>query len=443
MAPLAAGLLQALALAVDPGLAEPVSTIKTERRAFLTAAELFDLADRAYAAGNHQLAARALLALAENPDQGVRNESRFRLALAHRAAGRNRDAALLLRRILDEQPQAARVRLELAATLQTIGDGASALRELRALRSSQLPPNVARFVDRLSAGLQATRPLGFHVEFALAPDTNINRATRSDTLETVVGDFGFEEDAKAHSGLGAAVRGIADVRLPVSDRFQLVGRATGDANIYRHTEFNDITVELAGGSELQLGRTRLSLEAALGQHWFGMKSYQRSFRLAAGAMRPLGSVSQLRLDGSLRLVNNHRNDLQDGRGVSGRVRFERALSPRFLLSASVGADRFKAEDDAYSTMSWSGGLTGYRDMGRMTLITGIEIGRLKADERLTLLPEAREDLLTRLHLGTVFRQLTFKGFAPMTRVVIERNRSSVEFYDYKRTRTEFGVSRAF
>ena len=36
---------------------------------------------------------------------------------------------------------------------------AAALRELRALRTTDLPPNVARFVDRLSASLQAGKPL--------------------------------------------------------------------------------------------------------------------------------------------------------------------------------------------------------------------------------------------------------------------------------------------
>jgi hypothetical protein len=31
----------------------------------------------------------------------------------------------------------------------------------------------------------------------------------------------------------------------------------------------------------------------------------------------------------------------------------------------------------------------------------------------------------------------------MTRLVVERNRSTVEFYDYKRICTEFGIARAF
>jgi hypothetical protein len=79
----------------------------------------------------------------------------------------------------------------------------------------------------------------------------------------------------------------------------------------------------------------------------------------------------------------------------------------------------------------------------MTLSAGVDVGRLKADDRLALLPRARADRLMRLSFGAVVRRFTVAGFAPVTRLVIERNRSTVEFYDFKRVRTEFGISRAF
>ena len=106
-------------------------------------------------------------------------------------------------------------------------------------------------------------------------------------------------------------------------------------------------------------------------------------------------------------------------------------------------DRFKAQDAAYSTRSWTIGVSAYRELGRMSFSVAAELGRLAGDERLAILPEAREDRLTRISFGAVFRRFTIAGFAPMTRFVVERNRSNVEFYDFKRTRTEFGVTRAF
>jgi hypothetical protein len=60
-----------------------------------------------------------------------------------------------------------------------------------------------------------------------------------------------------------------------------------------------------------------------------------------------------------------------------------------------------------------------------------------------LFPERREDQFSRFHLGGVFRHLTVRGFAPMARFSLERNRSTIELHDYTRTRTEVGITRSF
>lgn len=407
----------------------------------LTAPQLLGIADRLIKGGRQEEARPILDVLTQDPSSDIRNEARYRQSLLLEAKGSNREAATLLRRIIDEKPDAIRVRLKLAAMLTKMGDEDAAFRELRAIRSADLPPQVARFVDRLAASLQATKPFGVQLEFALAPDSNINRATRSETLGTIFGDF--ELDQEARSGIGASIRGLAHARQGITDNLNLLARLSGDASLYRHKDFNDIQLELSVGPELSLGRARITGELAVGQQWFGMKPYQRNLRIGTSIARPVDSVSHLRLDLGARRTDNRLNDLQDGHGFQLRVRYERALSPQMVVSASVGGDRFKAQDDAYSTRSWNAGLAAYRDIGRMTLSAGVDIGRLKADDRLAILPEAREDRLTRFHVGSVFRQFSFGGFAPMTRLVFERNKSSVEFYDYKRTRTEFGISRAF
>lgn len=411
--------------------------------AFLSPAQMFDLADKAAKSGDYSLAERVFRVLLEQEDLQLRNEARFRLAMMYRAVGRHRDAAVLLRRMVDEQPELARVRLELAVTLQQMGDGQSALRELRALRSGRLPSNIAGFVDRITASLQSSKPFGFYVELAAAPDTNINRATRSDTLDTVLGDFDIDQSSQKKSGLGLAARALATARFPVGKGVQLTSRFSAEANLYRKKTFNDLTLEIAAGPEFNIGKSRINVEAIARQNWFGMSRQQRSIGVGVRGLRPLGPVAQMTFAATYRIVDNQRNDLQDGKGINTRISYERAMSPRWLLSGSVGADRFKADDDAYSTKSWSAGLISYLEIGRTSLIAGAEVGRLRADERLSLLSSERQDKSLRLHLGTVLRQLTFKGFAPLTRIVFERNRSTVEFYDYSRVRSEIGVSRAF
>ena len=68
---------------------------------------------------------------------------------------------------------------------------------------------------------------------------------------------------------------------------------------------------------------------------------------------------------------------------------------------------------------------------------------MKGDERLALLPQARRDRFSRLSIGAVMRSLSFAGLAPFVRLSREKNLSNVAFYDYARTRTEFGFNRAF
>ena len=71
------------------------------------------------------------------------------------------------------------------------------------------------------------------------------------------------------------------------------------------------------------------------------------------------------------------------------------------------------------------------------------IDRLHADERLILFPHKRADKYTRFSIGATFRQLQIGGFAPVARFSMERNKSKIELYDFRRKRAEIGVVRAF
>ncbi|WP_162895863.1 hypothetical protein [Novosphingobium sp. THN1] len=119
------------------------------------------MADSARDAGDYVTAETAYRALAGNPDIELRSEARFRLAmmLADQMK-RTRDAAVELRRILDEKPDAARVRLELARMDAMMGRLGAAEREMRAAQASgQLPADVERAVRFYAAALAAAKPL--------------------------------------------------------------------------------------------------------------------------------------------------------------------------------------------------------------------------------------------------------------------------------------------
>lgn len=405
--------------------------------------QLLELAEELVQRGKFHDAETILALLAKNPDPNLRNEARFRHAKLLLKMKRPRDGALLLRRLLDERPDAIPARLELASALQQLGDTNAALHELRAVQASGLPPAVARLVDRYSAALRAQRPIGASLEIAIAPDSNINRATRSDSLGTVLGDFHIANESKAKSGTGLSLNGQAFRRFSVGADTNLLLRASGFANLYRRAQFDDVAADLDAGPELSFGRDRLQLELGVTQRWFGQKPYLRSARLAETFSHPLGSRTLVRAGGSAALIDNQLNDLEDGKRYWAQLQVERALTPTTGVAANLSLDRQSLRDPGYSTAGWRAGLTAWREMGRMTVTLVGDIGRLHADKRLVLFPGRRRDRYARVSLAASFRQLQYAGFAPLLLFSVERNRSTTAFYDYRRTRTEIGVVRAF
>ena len=424
-------------LAANPAQAE-ARTVKA------TAAQMFHLAEQLVRSGKPSDADKVLELLSRDPDPQVRDEARFRRARMFKARGQLQPAALLLRLILDDKPDAAPVRLELAQLLDRMGDKDGAWRELRAAQAAGLPPAVARIVDRYSEAIRAQRPMGASFEFALAPDSNINHATRSDTLGTIFGDFDIDRKSKAKSGLGMSLRGQAFRRFGLGNSdTDLLARASVSGDLYRKSDFNDVVVDVAIGPELHVGRNQLNIELGATQRWYGQKPFARSVRAGLGWVRPLGRRTQLRLNASASVTDNQFNDLQDGKAFQGRVGVERALSATTGVALNLALDRQSVRDPGYSTTGWRAGLVAWKEIGRATLTASADFGRLNADERLLLFPDKRRDRYSRFSLATAFRQLTFKGFAPVTRFTFERNRSTIEFYDYKRTRTEIALVRAF
>ena len=162
-----------LGTAVAPGAALSAPTAPNPAPSTVsvraTASQLFELAARLEQRGDSRSAVAVLGLLEKDPNPDVRNAARSRHAVMMEADGRDQDAAILLRKVLDEKPDAAAARLKLATMLQKMGDEGAALRELRALRTIDLPPTVARFVDRLSASLQATKPVGSRLNLRVLP----------------------------------------------------------------------------------------------------------------------------------------------------------------------------------------------------------------------------------------------------------------------------------
>lgn len=409
----------------------------------VSAAVVFALADAARAQGDNRAAEAAYRALTADERPPIRNEARFRLGRMLASEKRPAEAALLYRAILDEEPGAARVRLELAAVLDAMGDETGARKALREAQAGGLPPEVARFVDRYAAALRARKRFGISADLAVAPDSNISRSTSSDTIGTVLGDLELSEDARARSGIGLTFAAQLFIRTKAEGRANIIARGGVNASLYRDSRFNDIGAIATIGPELRFGDERLAIEGGVAGRRYGGTPYSSAGTLTVTWLHPLGRLAQLRTIAAFAIVDNRWNDSQDGETYAISASWERALSPRAGIGASLALDRQALRDPGWSTTGGLASVFGYRDLGRTTVLLALDYGRLEADARLALFPERRMDDLLRARAVFSARQLGFGRFAPLLRLTAERNRSTIEIYDYRRLRMEIGISRAF
>lgn len=409
----------------------------------LSAVQIFEFARRADAAGDARAAETAYRALAGDPDVEIRSEARFRLGQLYARQKRYRDAALLYRQLLDEKPDAARVRIELAAMLAAIGDESAARRELRQAQAGGLPPEVALVVNQFATALRSRKPIGASFELGLVPDSNINRATDAATLDTVIAPLQLSRDARQTSGLGVRAAGQAYLRAPLASNLSFLPRISGQGQFYRQSEFNDVAASAQLGLEWSPGRERLRPSVGATLRWYGGQPYARTATASLDWQHPLDKRSQLGVAVTAGSTDYRRNDLQDGKLYNASLGYERAFDARSGGSVSVSGTRQTARDPGYATASGGVDLLYWREFGKTSAFVTLGGRRLESDARLFLYIDRRREWTLSAGGGATLRALAWHGFAPLVRLEFERNWSTVGIYDYRRTAGTFGITRAF
>jgi Tfp pilus assembly protein PilF len=407
------------------------------------AADLFEMAGRAVAAGDTASAETIYRALEHDPDRDIRCEARFRHARLLEAGKAWTAAALLLRAILDEQPKAQPARLELAKVLAAMGHESEARRQLRAAQAGGLPPQVAQAVNQFAAALRAARPFGGSFELGLSPSNNINRATTSPTLNSVLGPLDLSRDAQARSGIGLDLGGQGYVQVPLNPNVALTARLSTQNLLYRDSEFNDSTFAADAGAALSLGASRLRVSLGPAYRLYGAHPFTIAVNATADWLHPLGKRAQIDLESDFSKVTYKTNALQDGDVYGETASVERAFSARTGARLSLFVQRTTAADPGYALITGGVAVLAWHEWGKTTVYATGSVSHLESDARLFLYTDRRIEWLTRAGLGATFRQIQVMGFSPLVRVSYERNASTVGIYAYHRFAGDIAITRAF
>jgi hypothetical protein len=411
-----------------------------EKSVTLDTGQMFVLADQRRAAGDRDGAILIYRILADNPDLEIRTEARFRHGQLLASQKQFGDAAM---RRCFTVPFLMKSQMPSGCGLLLMGKEREALRLARQAQAGGLPPEVSAVVDQYAGALKSLKPYGMSLEMAVAPDSNINRATSAETLDTIIAPLTLSEDARRQSGIGLRLGNQLWLRVPVSQKLRAVARLSSAASLYRQNDFNDVSTSVQAGVEWSTGKTLLSPTIGRTYRWYGGDLYAHTDTLTVNMRRTLGTKAQLTVEAAAGKARYKLNDLQSGAIFDGSIGYERAFNARSGGSITVSAQRQEARDPGYATLTGGLNLLYYREIGKLTLFVTGTVRHLEADKRLFLFPERRSETLWRIGGGATFRQLQISGFAPILRLGREANASTVGIYDYKRNSVELGVTRAF
>jgi hypothetical protein len=437
-----------IAIALGTAAAAQPDCDATKCSVTLTAEQLLHSADRLVASGRFAEARPLIAALAQAP--GFDMERRFLQGYVAVETGDPKTAIKHFRTVLAMRPDITRARLELARALMMVGRDAAADYHYRlAQEDGALPPEIGRTIYAARSLIRSRQRFEFNFSFGLAPDTNINSATRDRTIDAYFGDSAIplelSEDARERTGLGQIGTAWGSVRLPLADEFNMLVEADARGTNYRGGDADDLSLQLAAGPEWQVEQTRLSLSATASRRWYGGDVVQRSVGGRFSSQHALGAGARLAAQFDARRLDSGFNPGLDGWSLGGSLTFEHVLR-RSLVASITGFglwEPLEARGYANTEAGVAAGIGGELPWGINAGLSG-SVSRAWYDAAIPLFGnEPRRDwrFLGRLYVGA--RNRRYFGFSPSVAYTFRSAGSNLDLHDFSRHRFEFALARYF
>lgn len=392
--------------------------------------------------------ARPMIAALENAPE-LTMERRFLEGYVAVETGDLDTAIADFRAILSDHPKQTRVRLELARALMMKGQTQSADHHLRLAQEDQdLPPEIAATIRSTRGVIRDRRTWYFNLDVGIAPDSNINNATRLDRIDTIYQDVQVElnGDAKAKSGVGMMTGFTGGFRFRMNKRLAMLIDGDGLFSNYKGKDADDLTAQLAIGPELKVSeKTTVSVQALGAQRWYGGEMALRQFGIKASAQRFLDAGQRIGLQLDARKTRSGFSEAYDGWQLGAYGTYERVVSRSMVASVTVFGRRDELESTSYSNTETglNLGIGGELPLGINAGLSG-GLSYVWHDE--ALMPwsfEKRHDLRANGRAYVGLRSVRVLGFSPSLTYSYAGIASNYDFYQTGRHRVRFNLARYF
>jgi hypothetical protein len=445
--------LPALMLAL--ALAAPVAQAETLE---LSRAELRDRVARLVFTGQ---AARALpfaeALVADDPDDFG---TRLLASYAARDAGetgRAADHAGAAWKLAQDDGQKHAAAMAMAQAKSSGGARSSAQFWLR--RAAQAAPDAARrkLALRDFNYVRARNPWSYRFDFGVAPSSNINGGTASDTIWLFGLPFTLSGDSQALSGVETRLSFGVERTVQESAQAKTVLGANLAGRFYRLSSEARALAPGAEGSDYNF----TALEAYVGHRRKAGQGGEWDGRLTLGHNDYGGAPmsNYLRFDGGRTLALGRGQQLRFGVVVENQIRLDAALNSALVRGASVewsrglgpgvahlGARLSDVASDAVAVDHVSRALSLSYDLSRPVLGAALSLSasyETRDYGAIWTTPDGRKDQRLNLGARALMRNLDYMGFAPELGVNYTRNRSNSVLHDSREIGLSLGVKSTF
>jgi len=378
---------------------------------------------------------------AASPDD---SQTLFLLAVIATAQKDYDTAISLYRRILVHEPDAERVRLELARTFFMQGDYDNADRQFRFARAGDIDDAVKTNVDQFLSAINRLRQWTVNFSLAIAPDTNQNAATSADQVSVYGLPFTLDQSARRQSGVGIA----GDIGGEWSPLLDDNLKARIGADLYRAeysgAHFDDMTVSGYAGPQWLFSGWDASILLTGFERWYANQDYLQGLggKLAAD----YGITSDLLIGATLgaQSVSNAFIPEQGGPLWTMQVQGTYVQSPSSLFQLQFGVNRQDAQIAPYSyTSIWFGG--GYQRDLPFGFSAGIQPSYFmtRYDAAIPAFGKTRADDTVILAFTVLNRRFDYHGFTPRLSWIYTNQSSNIALYSYSRNQFQLGVTSLF
>ena len=228
----------------------------------------------------------------------------FHYGVAAVESGHPGEGIFALERVLIAQPGSDLARLELARAYFLRGDDRRARREFEIVQSHQPPANVQAQIDRYLLAIQRRADryettVSGYIEAGAGHDSNVNSATASESVDTILGEVDLATAAQERSDAYGRLKGRVRVSHPVTPEINLIAEAGARGRYYQDEDaFDNGTVDGSVGALWRLPDWQVRTTLNAGRFYLDGEDYRDQTGLSAAYQLNLDerSVAMATLD---------------------------------------------------------------------------------------------------------------------------------------------------